>query len=89
MYEGLIKDDVHKLTIEHTPHLNITLNDTHVLVKTENVDFDACKDMKYELQCRAPNSDIYTSVENFTQSTLDVEDYQGMICRVRYDKKGN
>ena len=83
VYEGLDKDDVHTLAIEHTPRLNITLNDTHAIVKIENTDFKSCQDLKYEIQCRAPDFDIYALDVNFTQSAVRVEDYQSMKCRMR------
>eukprot|EP00092_Neocalanus_flemingeri_P011524 GFUD01012419.1.p1 GENE.GFUD01012419.1~~GFUD01012419.1.p1 ORF type:complete len:975 (-),score=207.58 GFUD01012419.1:44-2638(-) len=82
-YEGLSKDDLHNLTIEHIPHINITLNDTHIALEIENEDFEECEDLKYELQCLDPDSDIYTSFSNFTRTTFSSEEYRGLECRVR------
>eukprot|EP00092_Neocalanus_flemingeri_P077727 GFUD01096573.1.p1 GENE.GFUD01096573.1~~GFUD01096573.1.p1 ORF type:complete len:490 (+),score=80.90 GFUD01096573.1:486-1955(+) len=83
VYEGLDKADVHKLTIEHTPRLNVTLNETHMNVVQGNADFDACEDLQYELQCKTSESDQYKSLLNFTQQAVNMEEYQGMGCRVR------
>eukprot|EP00092_Neocalanus_flemingeri_P007904 GFUD01008530.1.p1 GENE.GFUD01008530.1~~GFUD01008530.1.p1 ORF type:complete len:652 (+),score=157.36 GFUD01008530.1:146-2101(+) len=82
-YEGLNKNDVHHLTIEHTPRFNITLKDAHFIVDMENEDFKECEDLQYELQCKATKSEEYKSVLNFTQSALSMEEYQGRGCRVR------
>ena len=83
MYEGLDKDDVHNLTIEHTPHFNVTLNDGNMAVQIENEDFVQCEDLKFELQCKATEPEEYKSVLNFTQPAVNMKDYHGMGCRVR------
>ena len=83
MYEGLDKDDVHNLTIEHTPQLKITLDDGQVTVKIENEDFVECEDIQFELQCKATESEEYRSVLNFTEPAVRMEEYLGMGCRVR------
>eukprot|EP00092_Neocalanus_flemingeri_P069498 GFUD01085184.1.p1 GENE.GFUD01085184.1~~GFUD01085184.1.p1 ORF type:complete len:617 (-),score=91.06 GFUD01085184.1:222-2072(-) len=82
VYEGLDKDDVHKLTIEHTPRMNLTLNETHFIINIENEDFKKCDDLKFELQCKSEN-EIYRSFLNFTQRIVNLEHYQGVGCRVR------
>eukprot|EP00092_Neocalanus_flemingeri_P028210 GFUD01030634.1.p1 GENE.GFUD01030634.1~~GFUD01030634.1.p1 ORF type:complete len:437 (-),score=90.14 GFUD01030634.1:394-1647(-) len=48
----------------------------------ENDDFKKCKDLQYELECKA-ESENYRSVLNFTQQTVEVKNYRGMGCRVR------
>ena len=83
VYEGLGKEYVLNLTVKHLPNFNIILNDTLAIVDIKNEDFESCQDLKYELQCQVNESDIFTSVVNFTQQTVSVEEYQGMECRVR------
>ena len=83
MHEGLIKDDVHKLTIEHTPHMNVSVNNTNLIIKMENRYFENCEDLKYELECKATESEEYTSVIIFTQPAISLEEYAGIECRVR------
>ena len=81
-YKGAGKDDVHNLTIAHTPNLNITLNDTHAIIGIENRDFE-CNNLNFELQIKDPDSNQYLHIVNFSKKAIDVEDYLGMDCRVR------
>ena len=81
-YKGAGKDDVHNLTIAHTPNLNITLNDTHAIIGIENRDFE-CNDLNFELQIKDPDSNQYLHIVNFSKKAIDVEDYLGMDCRIR------
>ena len=83
MYEGLDKDDVHNLTIEHTPQPEISLNHSHLAVKLKAEEFLNCKDLQYELQCKQAESEEYKSVLNFTEPEVSVEEYKGLECRVR------
>ena len=87
MYERQDKADVQNLTIEHIPHFSVTLNDTHIIVDLENENFAKCKakDLKYELQCKAAESEEYGSVVNFTKPAVSTEEYKGTECRVRLE----
>ena len=71
------KDDIYTLTIDHSPRLNITFNETHIFMKMENEDFEECQDLQYELQTKAPDFDAFTSVLNFSTPVIEVEKYMG------------
>ena len=61
----------------------MSVNDSHIIIKMENRDFDNCEDLKYELECKATDSEEYTSVIIFTQPAISFAEYKGMECRVR------
>ena len=79
-YAWMGKKDVYNLTIHHIPRLNITCNGTHIIMKSENEDFEDCQNLQYELQTQAPDSDTYTSFLNFSTPIIEVEEYLGMNC---------
>ena len=82
-FEGTNSSDLYHLEIDHSPRLNITFNETHIIMKITNADFDDCEGLQYELQSQVPGTDTYKSVAHFSTSTIESEKYFGMNCRAR------
>ena len=82
-YEGIENDKKQFLTINHTPTLSISLNDTVAVLDLENKEFQLCPDLHFELQCQEVEKENYTSARNFTTKIINVKEYLGLECRIR------